>query len=137
MEPTPPTQPTPATERPRKQARCTRTAEHPEGIERRVHIAQTTKCESTEYTTLNKQSSPPSELCTDSTDSDQKSHTDTDTDTRSVYMFASLSLCVVCVVCAVRTANGAMKSACCAQYGWALLRGLCVCVWAIGCVERI
>ena len=63
-----------------------------------------------------------------------KSHTDTDTDTRSVYMFASLSLCVVCTV---RTANGAMKSACCAQYGWALLRGLCVCVWAIGCVERI
>ena len=66
-----------------------------------------------------------------------KSHTDTDTDTRSVYMFASLPLCVVFAVCTVRSANGTMKSACCALYAWGLLRGLCVCVWAIGCIERI
>ena len=57
---------------PRKQARSARTAPHPEGIERRVHTTQTTICESTEYTTLNKQSSPPIGTVhgADSTDTD-------------------------------------------------------------------
>ena len=134
MEPTPPTPSTPATERPRKQARSTRTAEHPEGIERRVHTA--TKCKSTEYTTLNKQSSPPSELCTA-----QTAQTQTKTTHRHRHRHAEcVYVCIlvaVCCMCCAHCEWGYEVCMLCAVWVGAAPWSVCLCVGHRLCGEDI